>query len=137
MRTFSLNLQSAGQCETIADVVSFIGADGSGSFGLLAGHAPMLTVVDFGLSRFRTADGAWHYMALPGGVLYFRHDQLYLATRRYVRGDDYRGVADSIEGVLAAEEAAMQDLKNSIARLEREMTRRLWELQHGSKHGYG
>ena len=133
MNSFPLHLRSALQTETIEDIASFKGADASGSFGLKAGHERMMSILVFGLVRYRTIDNSQHYVALTGGLLYFCDGELYITTRRYIRGDDYRTVADAIQGVLATEEETMRDLKGSISRLEREMTRRLWRLQHNVK----
>jgi len=134
MNSFPLHLRSALQTDTIEDVVSFRGADGSGSFGLKAGHERMMSILDFGLAQFRTANDSRHYVALTGGLLYFYDGQLFISTRRYILGDDYRTVADAIQGVLATEEETMHDLKGSISRLEQEMTKRLWRLQHDGEH---
>ena len=82
MNTFVLHLQSGTQYERIDDAVSFVAADASGSFGILAGHARMMTCLATGLARFRTADGSWRFLALPGAVLYFVHNELYVNTRR-------------------------------------------------------
>lgn len=126
---FALHLESATQAERIDDVASFIGADASGAFGVLANHARMMTVLEFGMARFRTADGLWHYLAVPGAVAYFTENALHLATRRYVLNDDYRVVADAIDHSLRAEERALQGLRQSVGRLDREILRRLWRLQ--------
>jgi len=126
---FSLQLESASRSERFDDVVSFVGADASGAFGVLARHARMLTVLEFGMARFRTADDAWHYVALPGAVAYFVHNLLHLATRRYVLSDDYGVVADAIETTLRAEEHTLRSLRQSVGRLDREILRRLWRLQ--------
>jgi len=126
---FSLHLESALRTERIDDVVSFVGADASGAFGVLAHHERLLTVLGFGMARFRTADDAWHYVALPGGVALFADNALHLATRRYVLSDDYDVVADAVEHTLRAEERALRGLRQSVGRLDREILRRLWQLQ--------
>ena len=126
---FSLYLESATQAERIDDVASFVGTDASGAFGVLANHARMLTVLEFGMARFRTADTLWHYLAVPGAVAYFIENALHLATRRYVLSDDYRVVADAVDHSLRAEESALQGLRQSVGRLDREILRRLWRLQ--------
>jgi len=126
--TFALHLQSATQYARLDDVESFVARDASGSFGLQARHERAMTVLDYGLARVHTADGAWHYVALPGGMAYFAGGELYLSTRRFVLGDDYRTVAAAVERTLVAEDAALRSLKESVARLEREMLRRLWRL---------
>lgn len=129
MRDFVLHLQSASRYERIEGVVSFVGEDASGSFGVLAGHARAITCLDFGLARYRLADGNWQYLALPGAVLYFRDNQLYLSTRRFVRGDDYLAVGKALAEDLAAEEEKMQALMHSLQQLEQAMFKRLWDLQ--------
>lgn len=126
---FSLHLESATRSERIEDVVSFVGGDASGAFGLLAHHARMMTALEFGMARFRTVDGRWHYVALPGAVAYFVDNALHLATRRYVLSDDYRVVADAVENTLRAEERTLRGLRQSVGRLDREILRRLWRLQ--------
>jgi len=125
---FVAHLQSSTQYRRLDDVETFVGADASGAFGLLAGHERMMTVLGSGLARFRTGDGAWHFLALPGGLVYFVGGELYLSTRRYVLGDDYRTVAAQLGEALAAEDESIRSLKDSVARLEREMVRRLWQL---------
>lgn len=128
MSGFTLHLQSATQYVRVEGVESFVARDASGSFGLMARHARMMTVLGYGLARFRTADGAWHYVALPGGLAYFVDGELFLSTRRYVLGDDFRTVAAAVDSTLVAEDSALRSLKESVTRLEREMVRRLWHL---------
>lgn len=128
MSGFILHLQAATQYERVDGVVSFVGADRSGAFGLLAGHERMITVLQFGLARFRMTDGVWQYLALPGGVLRFVEDELFINTRRYLRGPDYRRIADAIETQLLDEEAGLQAMKESLRRLEEEMFKRLWQM---------
>jgi len=127
---FALELSSATQSTRREDVVSFVGRDASGAFGLLAHHERMLTVLEFGMARFRTVDEHWHHVALPGAVLYFVDGTLRLATRRYVMSDDYRVVAEAIEHTLRVEERALRGLRQSVGRLDREVLRRLWQLQN-------
>jgi len=128
MTAYTLHLQSATQYDRRDDVERFVARDASGSFGLLARHERMMTVLGFGLARFCTAQEAWHYVALPGAVAYFVDGALYVSTRRYVLGDDYRAVAAAVGETLLAEERALTSLKTSVNRLEHEMMRRLWRL---------
>jgi F-type H+-transporting ATPase subunit epsilon len=125
---FTLHLQSATQYVKLDDVESFVARDASGAFGLLARHERMMTALAFGLARFRTTAGVWHYVALPGGLAYFADGELYVCARRYVLGDDYRTVAGAVEETLRAEERTLSSLKTSVNRLEHEMMRRLWRL---------
>jgi len=129
MNGFVMHLQSATQYERIDHVASFVGADGSGSFGILSGHARMMTLLAFGLARFRLIDQDWEYLALPGALAYFVDGELYLSTRRYVRGKDYEGISGALRRELRAEEEALSEMKKSMRCLEEEMFKRLWKTK--------
>lgn len=131
--TFALHLQSAVQYERFDAVASFTGRDGSGSFGILAGHERMIACLDFGLAAFGTAEGARHYLALPGGVLHFRDNELYLSTRRYLRDEDYRRVSVALQEEFRFEQESLREVRESLQRMEREMFRRLWEMGRGGE----
>lgn len=129
MNTFVMHLQSTTQYERIENVVSFVGEDESGSFGILSGHARMMTLLSFGLARFRVINQDWEFLALPGALAYFVNGQLFVSTRRYVRGKDYEGITASLRQELLAEEEALRETKLSVRRLEEEMFRRLWKVR--------
>ena len=128
MKPFVLHLQSATQYERFENVVSFVGEDESGRFGILAGHERMLTILVFGLARFRTTDGVWHYLALPGGLVYFVGGELILSTRRYLHDPDSARIAAALREQLAVEEESLRDMKLALRQMENEMLRRLKEL---------
>lgn len=128
MKPFIMHVQSATQYERVEDVTTFVGQDASGSFGILAGHQRMLTPLVFGLARFRTLDGEWQFLALPGGVLYFLDNELFLNTRRYLRDRDYTAITRALDEQLLAEESALHQVKASLRRLEEEMFKHLWKL---------
>ncbi len=132
MNTFVLHLQSGTQYERIEAVVSLVAADASGSFGILAGHVRMLTCLTTGLARFRTAAGTWRYLALPGAVLYFVDNELYVNTRRYWHDPDYQRIGVALREDLLGEEERLRALKESLHRLEDEMLKRLWTVQRES-----
>lgn len=129
MNTFVLHLQSGTQYEVVGDAVSFVGADESGSFGICAGHARMMTCLSSGLARFRKADEQWRYLAHPGAVLYFAGNQLFLNTRRYLHDADYTHIAAALHGELLAEEEKLRGVRDSLKHLEEEMLRRMWAMQ--------
>jgi len=133
MRTFLLHLQSATQYERIENVVSFIGEDDSGSFGILPGHCRMMALLSFGLARFRVIDQDWEFLALPGALGYFVNGQLYVSTRRYLRGKEYDGIIAALRQELLAEEENLREVKQSVRRLEEEMFKRLWKVKRGGE----
>jgi F-type H+-transporting ATPase subunit epsilon len=128
MRTFTLHLEDAVRAERVDGVASFVGRDATGSFGILAGHARMLTVLEFGLARFRREEGPWEYLALPEAVLYFVDDDLTICTRRYLRDDDFDRISRDLDERLRVEEAELRGIKESVHRLQEELLRRLWQM---------
>ena len=128
MSTFTLKLQDATRAEIITGVSSFIGEDSSGSFGLLAGHARMMTSLIIGLARFRIEDQAWQYLALPGAVLYFNNNLLTVSTRHYLLDDDYMRISAALQEQLLAEEEMLRSMKESLHRMDKEILKRLWQM---------
>jgi F-type H+-transporting ATPase subunit epsilon len=128
VKTFTLALHDATRSEEIPDVTSFVGEDSSGSFGILAGHARMMTSLIIGLARFRIGEDTWKYLALPGAVLYFRDNLLTLSTRRYLLDEDYMRISQALQQQLLTEEEQLHTMKESLHRMEREVLKRLWEM---------
>ena len=132
MTAFTLHLQDAKHYERIEGVTSFVGEDASGRFGLLAGHERMMTSLTFGLMRYRVGAGDWEYVAVPGGILYFIDNELYLSARSYYRDSDYRRITAVLGDQLQAEEETLQTIKQSLHRMEEEMLKRLSRMGRGA-----
>ncbi|MCL9682866.1 F0F1 ATP synthase subunit epsilon [Legionella maioricensis] len=135
MEPFTIHLQSATQYEQIDTVVSFVGEDASGQFGILANHARMMTCLKFGLAWFRDEHNETDYLAVPGAVVYFNKNQLYIVTRHYVRHKEYQAIHSALEKELQFEEENLLSIKDSLHRLDEAMLKRLWELKR--QNGYG
>lgn len=132
MRGFTLRLHDARHGEEVHDVVSFVGEDDSGSFGILAGHARMMTSLVIGLARFRIARQDWRYLAMPGAALYFHDDVLTLSTRRYLVDDDYQRISAALQEQVLAEEQVLHSMKASLRNMEEEVLKRLWQIGRGA-----
>ena len=128
MKTFTLALHDATRSKEIRDVTSFVGEDATGSFGILAEHARMMTSLIIGLSRFRIGEGTWRYLALPGALLYFHDNVLTLSTRRYLLDDDYMRISKALQEQLLAEEEKLHTMKESLHHMEEEVLNRLWKM---------
>lgn len=128
MNRFAILLHDANRLERIDDVVSFVGEDASGSFGIRAHHGRMMTTLTFGLARFRIADSDWEYLALPGALFYFNNNELTLTTRRYLRDRDYTRISTALKQELLAEEENLKTIKHSLHRMEEELLKRMWKL---------
>lgn len=132
MKCFTLRLQDTSRVEEITGVNSFVGEDSSGSFGILAGHARMMTSLITGLARFRTDGGEFTYLAMPGALLYFNENLLTLTTRHYFLDNDFMRIIRTLEQQLLAEEEALHSMKTSLHQMEEEVLKRLWEMGRGT-----
>lgn len=128
MKTFTLIVQGATQTERIEGVSSFVGEDASGSFGILAYHTRMITSLVFGLARFRVGDQPWKYLALPGAVLYFLDNELFLSTRSYLIDDNYEKISALLQQQLLKEEEKLRTMKAGLRNMEEEILRRMWVM---------
>lgn len=130
MSTFTLSLVSPSGVLRQPDVVSFVGTDASGRFGVQAGHVPAATVLSYGLCRFRTAsDAAWQWVTLPGGVLRFEAGTLEIACRRFWRGANPRELERQLAADHEAESERHAELRHTLDRLEQTLAKKLWEMQ--------
>jgi F-type H+-transporting ATPase subunit epsilon len=91
-----------------------------------------MTTLVMGLARFRIGAEGWQYLALPGAVLYFDHDELLLCTRHYLLDDDNMSISAALQQELLAEEEMLNSVKESLHRMEEEVLKRLWSLGRGS-----
>jgi F-type H+-transporting ATPase subunit epsilon len=124
-----MNLLDATHEQRIAGVTTFIGEDASGSFGILPNHARFMTTLIFGLARFRLSTEDWHYLALPGAVVYFNQNELTLSTRHFLIDTDLERISLSLEQQLIAEEENLRATRESLHRMEQAMLKRLWTLK--------
>jgi F-type H+-transporting ATPase subunit epsilon len=129
MQTFTLLIQDATHAEKIEDVSSFVGEDISGSFGILADHARMMTTLVMGLARYRIGEEPWQYLAQPGAVLYFQNNLLTISTRHYFRDQDYMRISNALQQKLLSEEEELQSVKHSLQHMEEEILKHMWELR--------
>jgi F-type H+-transporting ATPase subunit epsilon len=126
VRTFTVELSSEETTERIESAVSFIGSDKTGSFGILGGHEPFVTILSWGLCSLRTVESTTRqYLAVPGGVLYFADGVLHVCARRFVRDDDPVRIVNRLTQEMHMEEEASRDLHALLRNLDRELLRRL------------
>ena len=130
MNSFTLQLHDSHKSQDVEEVVSFIGEDESGCFGILSGHARMMTVLVCGLARFRRREETyWEYLAMPGAVLYFADNTLSLACRHYLVDQNYERISRLLAEELVVEEAQLQTVRLSLRRMEEALFKRMWEME--------
>ena len=131
MNGFKLTLRDSSRSQAIDGVTSFVSEDGSGGFGIQAGHARMMTSLVFGLARFKTETGPWQYLAVPGAILYFINNELTLNTRRYLISDDYEAITQALLDTLAREEQELAAMKHNLRNIEAHILKRMLEMSKG------
>ncbi|MBE2259826.1 MAG: F0F1 ATP synthase subunit epsilon [Candidatus Accumulibacter sp.] len=128
MNGFALHLHDSHGSDHFDDVVQFIAADGSGSFGVLAGHARMVAVLRYGLARFVDGHGHWRYLALPGGVLNCTGGRVSLATVRYFLGDERATICRQLADEMARTDSDVHTSRTTLTEIEHALLRRLGDL---------
>lgn len=100
------------------DLVSVRVEDASGSFGIWAGHADLITVLAVSVLSWRRRDGSEGYCAVRGGVLTVRGGhQIAVATQEAVPGEDLARLERDVLGRLRAAEEQMRDARTQARRL--------------------
>ena len=129
MNSFVMNLYDATNELSIEDVSTFVGMDASGSFGIQANHDRFMTTLVFGLARFRQHSEDWQYLALPGGVLYFKDNVLTISTRHFLVDTDFDRISALLDQQLITEEDNLRATRLSLQRMEQAMLKRIVSLQ--------
>ncbi|MDA8048940.1 MAG: F0F1 ATP synthase subunit epsilon [Rhodospirillales bacterium] len=109
-----------------ADVVSLRAEDESGGFGILEGHADLLTVLTPSVLIWRHADGQRGYCAVRGGVLSVRQGRgVAVATRQALLGTDLEELEGAVLNRFARETESERDARVAAARLHMMAIRRI------------
>jgi F-type H+-transporting ATPase subunit epsilon len=123
--TFDMHLQSPSRYECISGLTSFVGLDASGSFGILAGHERMLTILSPGIMRLTCGQSATEYLGLSGGVLYFVRNQLFISTMKYLRGTDHSQLHNNLKEQIKIQECEVAQLAQAVRKMEESLLKRL------------
>jgi F-type H+-transporting ATPase subunit epsilon len=111
-----------------ADVTSLRATDESGGFGILVGHADLLTVLPVSVVSWHRADGTQGYCAVRRGVLTVQGGgRISIATREAQRGDDLDALEASVLAGFRAEAEAERSGRVAATRLHTEAVRRIVE----------
>ncbi len=118
------------------DVRSLRAQDASGAFGVLPGHADLLTVLPPSVLRWTHANGATRYCALSGGVLTVSGGtRVAVACRRATLGDDLERLQGEVAAARAAELDADRRARVEQTRLHAQALRQLMRSLRGDGHG--
>jgi len=110
----------------VEDVRSLRAEDDSGGFGVLPGHADLLTVLPPSVVRWTAQGGSMSYCALSGGVLRVAGGkQVAIACRRGAIGGDLSALRAEIEAMRSAELDADRRARVEQTRLHARALRQL------------
>jgi len=119
-----------------AAVASLRAEDESGAFGVLPGHADLLTALPASVLRWRGADGPWRFCVLSGGVLNVRDGaRVDVAVRTAALGDDLPKLQAQVEALRAEEIDAARRAKVEETKLHARAVRQLMRLLGGDGEG--
>jgi F-type H+-transporting ATPase subunit epsilon len=108
------------------DVASVRAEDASGSFGILPGHADLLTVLTPSVVAWRDAEGRTAWCAVRRGVLTVRGGrQVAIATRQAQLGDDLDELEHAVVARFRAEADAERVARVAATRLHMQAIRQI------------
>jgi F-type H+-transporting ATPase subunit epsilon len=109
-----------------ADVVSVRAEDASGSFGILQGHAELLTVLTPSVVAWRHADGRLGWCAVRRGVLTVRGgNEVAIATRQAQLGENLEQLEHAVVARFRAEADAERIARVAATRLHMQAIRQI------------
>lgn len=109
-----------------ADVRAVRAEDASGGFGILPGHADLLTVLPASVVRWRAGDGATQYCVLRGGVLTVSGGAtVAIACRDGVTGEALPALESRVQAMRAAETDAERRARGEQVRLHARVVRQM------------
>jgi F-type H+-transporting ATPase subunit epsilon len=110
------------------DVTSLRAEDESGGFGILTGHADMLTVLPVSVVSWRSADGTQGCCAVRQAVLTVQGgNRISVASREARRGTDLDTLEATVLVQFRAEDEAERTGRVAAMRLHTEAVRRIVE----------
>jgi F-type H+-transporting ATPase subunit epsilon len=109
-----------------ADVASVRAEDESGGFGILPGHADLLTVLPASVVRWRERSGATRFCAVRGGVFIVSGgERVAIACRQGTTGDDLSALETDVRKMRKAEAEADKSARVEQMRLHAHAVRQL------------
>lgn len=120
------------------EVRSVRAEDESGSFGVLAGHTDLLTVLPASVVRWRTEDGAQHFCALRGGLMTVEGgDLVSIACREGTVGDDIESLEADVARLRSTEIDAERRARVEQMRLHARAVRQIMRYLRPGRVGSG
>jgi F-type H+-transporting ATPase subunit epsilon len=118
------------------DVVSVRAEDASGSFGILTGHADLITALTPSVVAWRQEDGTQGWCAVRRGVLSVRAGhEVAIATRQAQCGDDLASLEQAVAARFRTEQDADRQARVAATRLHTAAIREIIRALRPDGHG--
>ena len=99
-----------------------------GRFGMLPGHIDFVSALVPGILLYETEDGSERFVAVNSGTLVKCSDEVRVAVRGAVEGDDLGALRKRVEAEFRQHDEEERDARAALARLEAGMVRRFRDL---------
>lgn len=99
-----------------------------GRFGILPGHIDFVSALVPGILLYETENGAERFVAVNAGTLVKCGDEVQVAVRGAVEGDDLGALRARVEVEFRQHDETERDARAALARLEASMIRRFRDL---------
>lgn len=99
-----------------------------GRFGMLPGHIDFVSALVPGILLYETEDGSERFVAVNSGTLVKCSDEVRVAVRGAVEGDDLGALRKRVEAEFRQHDEEERDARAALARLEAGVVRRFRDL---------
>ena len=111
------------------EVARIVAEGPDGHFGLLPRHVDFVSELVPGILTYAPPEGAERFIAVHAGTLVKCGDEVTVAVRDAIEGDDLRRLRDRVETEFRRQDEAERDARSALARLEASLIRRFRELE--------
>lgn len=101
----------------------------NGSFGMLPRHIDFVAALAPGILLYEAEDGDELYLGIEEGILVKCGDEVLVASRNAIRGDDLLSLRETVKERFVAMSEREKSARSALARLEAGVVRRFIELQ--------
>ncbi|PZU64816.1 F0F1 ATP synthase subunit epsilon [Sphingobium sp.] len=120
------------------DVASIRAEDASGSFGIFAGHADLVTALEISVVSWREVDGRQGFCAVRNGILTVSDgSRVDIATREAHLGDDLEELEAIVLAGYRTHIEAERSSRTASAKLRMQAIRRMVEALQGGPSEIG
>jgi F-type H+-transporting ATPase subunit epsilon len=110
-----------------AEVTKVVGEGPQGSFAILPRHVDMTTALVAGILIYEIKDGGERFLALDGGILVKKGDEVSIATRMAVKGE-LGALKVTVDRFTSEVDERERKTRSAVAKLEADFVRRFVEF---------